>query len=1169
MNMKKWVGLLLVLALALGTLPAAQAAQEVQTVTVDFTSQGYGAFLHAPQRGVEVAADLAERYGYTDSVVGGVSALDVLVRAHEVTFGGDFTADTKDAFLVVEGGSISTLFGVETASCGFAVDHAQPHDDVFNDAYQCYGGYTVAQAPVSDGALVEFFLYQTQYGMLDYYVWFAQNGRRMDALSLTAGETLSLDVEGYVIGWYGSSTQEVIDRNIANTRDYGYLEGGQAAWVDPATGALDPIPDALIDEDSVLTLTAPEEPGTYYLTVCLTPEDPEFDPAISMPLMEVTVAPPRTAGAPDRVVDYLCVNSQYTNGDYGSHPERTLCGGTVSLGGFGGYITYYYEDGLCDDPAHPYGVDFYVNGNAAVGSAAAKTSFFEPGQVWVSEDAENWYALAGSAHYDEGVDWDYTVTYEKTPAGKTAWTDSLGNTADGARFSGPWPSQVTEDAIALSGILLPTQSGEAFSAGVAADAYPTQWGYADCQPNGTENPYLDNTGYDLAASGFDLAWAVDAQGLPVDVSNKGFHYVKIQTASNIWHPAFGEKSPEIAGVVRAQAQAEAVGRTALPQSVTVTDGHSVLTLPLQDGQQVYDLDVGEMGYLSLSLQGTSAEDNVYLNNRRLAPGQALEGLRVTPGKPRLVRILVQNGEKEPAICVLRLTASATVTDALFEGMKVNVGGSLRQAQTTDGQTYRLSVGAGISQVSIAPVTVPGVAVHIDGQTVQDHYPLQVGENTFSIQGEKDGAAQTLTLVVTRAAPSQTTGKLTVWFSLLGDDAHGPLEDGKTPHTLTGGGLATWMESVRVQVSAPATVLDVVEAALADGHSLENAQGNYISAVDGLAELDNGPRSGWLYTLNGRHPDLGVAEQTVKNGDKLVLHYTDDWSLEKDALTPEKPSGGGSGGSSGSSAAVQTGLPQATVRFETNSDGKTVAKVALPRNANRAIAVIPLKGLGEGDVLVAIESDGGQRVLKKSLVEDRTAYALVDAPCALIVSDNAVAFDDMAGHWAQGAVDFVSSHALLGGTGANAFSPDMPMSRAMLATALYRLEDASASGGKSPFADVSLDTWYTDAVIWANVQGIVTGTGDGFAPDREITRQELAVMLHRYAKSVDMDLSKPAALDGYTDSGDVAPWAREAMAWAVGAKLLQGRSSSVLAPQGVATRAEVAAVLQRLVAQMLK
>ncbi len=131
---------------------------------------------------------------------------------------------------------------------------------------------------------------------------------------------------------------------------------------------------------------------------------------------------------PDKVVDYLCVNSQYTNAStYGLSPELTLTGTFKSLGDFGGYITYYYEDALVNDPKNPYGIDFFVYGNANVDtSTSTGCSFFEPGQVWVSEDGENWYALAGSEHYEDSTIWDYTVTYSKNEAGKTAWTDNPG-----------------------------------------------------------------------------------------------------------------------------------------------------------------------------------------------------------------------------------------------------------------------------------------------------------------------------------------------------------------------------------------------------------------------------------------------------------------------------------------------------------------------------------------------------------------------------------------------------------------------------------------------------------------------------------------------------------------------------------------------------------------------
>ena len=121
----------------------------------------------------------------------------------------------------------------------------------------------------------------------------------------------------------------------------------------------------------------------------------------------------RIKNGADKLVDYLPINSQYTNRGYGIGGENMLSGTFKSLGGFGGYATFYFEDGITNDPTNQYGVDFYVYGNARLGQ-----SFAEPGQVWVSEDGSTWYALAGSEHYDSAI-WDYTVTYTKDGTGTT------------------------------------------------------------------------------------------------------------------------------------------------------------------------------------------------------------------------------------------------------------------------------------------------------------------------------------------------------------------------------------------------------------------------------------------------------------------------------------------------------------------------------------------------------------------------------------------------------------------------------------------------------------------------------------------------------------------------------------------------------------------------------
>ena len=441
---------------------------------------------------------------------------------------------------------------------------------------------------------------------------------------------------------------------------------------------------------------------------------------------------------------------------------------------------------------------------------------------------------------------------------------------------------------------------------------------------------------------------------------------------------------------------------------------------------------------------------------------------------------------------------------------------------------------------------------ITDYTLEPQRALQETDTAITVKLGELTATTPITVTAASAHGPDTPSNITVKFTLLGDEKHG--DDGDV-HTLKGGNLTSWLPQTQVTVPANSKVIDVIARALGlAGIPYENPTGNYISSVKGLKEMDNGPLSGWMYTLNGKYPDLGVAEQTLKNDDVVVFHYTDDYTQEARSE------------SFGSSSSSSSSEPKVTVT--TGTDGKPVAKVELPRNATSAVATIPTDKLGEGNVLVVVHPDGTEEILKKSLVDGETASALLNGSATVKLVDNTKSFTDTANHWAGDSIAFVTSHELFQGTSGGTFSPDAPMNRAMLATVLYRLEDAEANGG-NPFTDVAAGTWYTDAVTWASANQIVSGTGSGFAPDRDLTRQELVTMLYRYAKSVGMDTDKTTDLDGYADSGNVADWAAEAMAWAVKSGLIAGRGGAVLAPEGTATRAEVATILQRLVALMVK
>lgn len=164
-------------------------------------------------------------------------------------------------------------------------------------------------------------------------------------------------------------------------------------------------------------------------------------------------------------------------------------------------------------------------------------------------------------------------------------------------------------------------------------------------------------------------------------------------------------------------------------------------------------------------------------------------------------------------------------------------------------------------------------------------------------------------------------------------------------------------------------------------------------------------------------------------------------------------------------------------------------------------------------------------------------------------------------WFADAVKYVSENKLMNGTSTTAFSPNGNMSRAMLATVLYRMSGETAEADSS-FRDVSSSAYYAAAVSWASSEGIVNGTGaDAFSPNASITREQLAAMLYRYAgePSVSADLS------AYTDTVDISPYASKAVEWCVAKGILSGKSATRLAPQDTATRAECAAMLQRFAA----
>ncbi|GLC79410.1 hypothetical protein LBYZC6_15240 [Lacrimispora brassicae] len=177
-----------------------------------------------------------------------------------------------------------------------------------------------------------------------------------------------------------------------------------------------------------------------------------------------------------------------------------------------------------------------------------------------------------------------------------------------------------------------------------------------------------------------------------------------------------------------------------------------------------------------------------------------------------------------------------------------------------------------------------------------------------------------------------------------------------------------------------------------------------------------------------------------------------------------------------------------------------------------------------------------------------------------------AFTDIAAHWAKEDIEFVVSRGLFSGTSETKFSPNAAMTRGMFVTVLGRLASADVSGyAKSSFSDVKSDAYYMGYIEWASKNNIVNGVGNGrFAPDQSITREQMAVIMSNYAKTIGYTLPKVHVENTFADNGKISAYAKEAVKQMQMAGVISGKNGNLFDPQGTATRAEVSAVLRRFV-----
>ncbi len=821
---------------------------------------------------------------------------------------------------------------------------------------------------------------------------------------------------------------------------------------------------------------------------------------------------------PNEVSSYLPAPGQFVNQPAYAEAEGTLTGEKlITLGSFGGNVVYHYTTPIENDPKNPYGIDFIVKGNAFASSdGTVSLSAAEPAAVMVSKDGVTWYELAGSEYYDANTYRNVTVTYQNPDtnfrgAADVPWTDDTGESGSILKNGRHTQSYYPNPAIYGSyqeGIgqnETYTETKVSFTGTKIADTARPSFGYADVHPSGED-------------------------------ANSSFANPKGNRAANPY--------------------------TANHNSVYNGDGFDLSWAVDSQGNSV---ELDSISYLKiynpiLSSNGSLGEKS-----------------------PEILQVLrAESAEKEVGV-------TDGLTSLSVNGEKI----SLKENQ----YVYEVE-GKGAESLVITPVHEnPDVNIYISNQRVES------GESTSALaavsqlrilvqEDEKEPAIYLLQF--TNVKNRESNAGLTSLTLTPGDDTGVPHEDGK---------LAFEVSNVVSSVRLTPAFHYYRATALLSGQGMEDVPLTHKSAGKAVS-LQVGENS---FTLTVTSAD-GTEQQTYSliitraeaSGGGSSLPDENEirvkFSLTGDTLHYDHASGKNTASHSNPTwiRAEYVDIPKgSTVKYLTElmlhnkgidyvSDGTYLASVNgigefdngpnagwLYRiNGTISEEGYDYKELKNGDIVKWFYSDDytKERGYEGGWNSGSSSSKPAGQELVVIVPTEKT-YPDIQGHWSEEAVLFVSARKIFQGTEIG-FEPDSHMSRAMVATTLFRMENGKREG-ENPFADVPEDAWYSDGVIWAHNNGIAKGTGDAFDPHGNVTREQLCTMLYRYVAFLGKEVSVTSGENTFADSALVSPWATEAMNWAIQTGLLKGKPDNLLDPAGNATRGEVAAIYQRFITLFLE
>ncbi len=584
---------------------------------------------------------------------------------------------------------------------------------------------------------------------------------------------------------------------------------------------------------------------------------------------------------------------------------------------------------------------------------------------------------------------------------------------------------------------------------------------------------------------------------------------------------------------------------ALSLTITAKDGY---TLPDDITITMGETELAASQYTYAQADGTLTIAEGIITDRITVTARGVSSL------PNLARVdITSSPAGEPAVGT-QFTATTTPTDAFPDYQWYRVSATDDDNRTPiNGATNRTyvvkaaDVGYRIQVSATGTTKYSGTVYSALSQTVRGADVVHV--ESVSVKPEAititaGGNAQQLTAVVT---PSDAANKTVTWSSSNSDIV-----------AVTSSGAV----SGKVEGSATITVTTV------DGGYTATCQVTVI----GITLDDLSVTVGSTKSVTAHIPsDLPYRTQTWTSSDESVatvaengavtgvaagtatITVTTDTGFTASCTVTVRAASTGSGGSA----------PSETTKTETREDGSKVTTVTKPDGTVTETVEQPDGSKSEtvttkaGDVTITVTDAEGEELAK------------VELPATIPTPETR--FDDVPeGHWADKAIHNAAALELVKGVGNNKFDMVAPMSRGSLATVLHRLSQGKTDY-ETTFQDVAAGKFYTEGVAWAAKAGVVTGyTEDTFAPEDVITREQLAVMLARYAKLIGMDTKADAkALEQFADGENTGSWAVNGVAWCVNKGILQGKGGNVLDPTTNVTRAEVAVMLDRFIALIQK